>query len=198
MTDTLDTDHENLDWQRQHMTDRPVDMHAWFLREVLPLEAALTQFVKHHSRGKASIADLLQEIYLRVYQSAKIDMPASTKSFVFATAHNLLIDRVRREKVIPIEAVENLEALGVAAESPGPEAEVVARDELRHLQSALAHIAPRAREVFLLHHVDGMTPREIAVRLTLSENTVRWHLNDGIRSITDILYGDHSDQRKKP
>lgn len=123
MTDIPDTDHENFGWQGQAMTDAPVDMHAWFLREVLPLEAALTQFLKHHSHGKTSIADLLQEIYVRVYQSAKVSMPNSTKSFVFTTAHNLLVDRVRREKVIPIEAVENLEALGVAAESPGPEAE---------------------------------------------------------------------------
>jgi len=198
MTDIPDTDHESFSWQGQAMTDAPVDMHAWFLREVLPLEAALTQFLRHHSHGKTSIADLLQEIYVRVYQSAKISMPKSTKSFVFTTAHNLLVDRVRREKVIPIEAVEDLEALGVAAESPGPEAQVAARDELRHLQGALDQIAPRAREVFLLHHVDGMSPREIAVRLDLSENTVRWHLTDGIRSITDILYGEQSNRRKKP
>jgi RNA polymerase sigma-70 factor (ECF subfamily) len=196
MNDSPDIDRETADGRRLPMTDDPTDMHAWFLREVLPLEAALTQYLKHNWQNQASVADLLQEVYVRVYEAARRQLPSSTKSFVFATAHNLLVDRVRREKVIPIEAVEDLEALGIAADAPGPDAQVSARDELRRVQAALEQIPPRSRQAFVLFHVDGLSPREIGARMAISEKTVSWHLNESVQVLADMLYG--TDKRAKP
>ncbi|HTO42054.1 MAG TPA: hypothetical protein VL026_13850, partial [Rhizomicrobium sp.] len=96
------------------MTSRNADLHAWFVREVLPLEFALTQFLQHNGRGKANVADMLQDIYVRVFQAAQKEIPESTAPFVFKTARNLLVDRVRHDKIVPLETVENLEMLNVA------------------------------------------------------------------------------------
>lgn len=168
---------------------RGADLHAWFLREVLPLESALTLFLRHNWRDKANVADMVQEVYVRVFEAARRKLPDSTKSFVFATAHHLLIDRVRQEKVIPLEAVENLEALDVAVETPRPDEQVIAREELRRVQAALDRLPPRSREAFVMHHVEGKSRREIALRMNVSEKTVTWHLNAGVRVLADILYG---------
>ena len=99
MSDTSETDREENTGRGQAMTQNAPDLHAWFVREVLPLEAALTKFLQRYRRSQADIADLLQDIYLRVYDSARNNgLPDATRSFVFVTAHNLLVDRVRREK----------------------------------------------------------------------------------------------------
>lgn len=198
MRDTSEPDRGNVDRHRQAMTDRQADLRAWFLREVLPLEAALTNYLAHHARGRAGAADLLQEVYVRVYEAASKQIPESTKSFVFATARNLLVDRVRHEKVVPIEAVENLEALVVAADEPGVEAQVAAREELRHMQAALEHIAPRAREAFVLHHAYGLRQSEIAERMRISVKTVSYHLSEAVQALADILYGEKPGKRTKP
>ena len=66
MTDTSETDRENADARSQNMTAREQDLHAWFVREVLPLEAALTNYLRHNWRNQADISDLLQDIYVRV------------------------------------------------------------------------------------------------------------------------------------
>ncbi len=179
------------------MTDRQAELRAWFLREVLPLEAALTNYLAHHARGRAGVADLLQEVYARVYEAAGKQIPESTKSFVFTTARNLLVDKVRHEKIVPIEAVENLEALVVAADEPGVEAQVAAREELRHVQAALEHIAPRAREAFMLHHALGLGQAEIADRMRISVKTVSYHLNEAVQVLADILYGEKPGKRTK-
>lgn len=198
MNETSDTDREDASGRNPYMTGGQEDLRDWFLREVLPLEAVLTQYLRHNWQDRATVADLLQEIYLRVYEAARQRRPDSTKSFVFAIAHNLLVDRVRREKVIPIETVDNLEALGVAAETPSSEAQTSARDELRRVQAALDQLPPRARQAFVLFHVDGLTPREIAARMGISEKTVSWHLNEGVNGLANLLYGAAPSKGGKP
>jgi RNA polymerase sigma factor (sigma-70 family) len=177
------------------MTAR-ADIDAWFVREVLPLEAALAQYLRHNWRDNAGVADLLQDVYLRVYEAALTERPKSTKAFVFTIAHNLLVDRVRRERVIPLEAAENLEALAVAAaEAPGPEAHTIARDELRVVQAAVDKLPPRARQAFILHHVNGLPVRQIAARMNITERAVTWHLNAGLRALANVLYRDPPERR---
>ena len=62
---------------------------------VPPLEAALMQFLHHNWRNKSEIADLRQDVYERVCEAALRQRPNNTKAFLFTTARNLLIDRVR-------------------------------------------------------------------------------------------------------
>jgi len=196
MTDDLETDRENAPGFGHAVTDLEA-LHVWFLREVLPLEAALTQFLRNNWRNRADVADLLQEVYVRVFEAAARQLPKAAKPFVFMTAHNLLIDRVRREKVIPLEVVEDLDALGIAAETPGPDAQSAARDELRRVQAALDELPGRTREAFVLHHIEGLSQREIAQRMRISEKTVSWHLREGVETLADLLYGEPPAKKAK-
>lgn len=194
MTDTSETDRENADARSQNMTAREQDLHAWFVREVLPLEAVLTNYLRHNWRNQADISDLLQDIYVRVYDAARKAVPLATRAFVFTTAHNLLVNRLRREQIVPLQAIEDLEALGVAADAPGPEEHTMAREELRRVQAALDHLPPRAREAVVFFQVHGLSRQEIAVRMGISEKTVTSHLNAGMRILADLLYGGKAEK----
>ncbi len=46
-------------------------MKAWFVREVLPLEATLVQFLRKASRNESDVEDLRQEVYMRLFETAK-------------------------------------------------------------------------------------------------------------------------------
>jgi RNA polymerase sigma factor (sigma-70 family) len=169
------------------------DVDAWFEREVLPLEAALMQFLRHNWRNRSDIGDLRQDIYVRVYESALQKLPDTPKAFVFAIARNLLIQRTRREQIVPIEAVTDFEALGTAVDAPNPERTAIARDELRRLQSAVDRLPPRCREAFVMQRIDGLTRHEIAERMGLSERTVKNHLREASLILANILYGEPTD-----
>lgn len=181
----------------QAVTDPLEDLHVWFMREVFPLEAALTQFLSSNWRNRSDVADLLQDIYVQVFRAAEKERPKSVKPFVFMTARNLLIDRVRHDKIIPLEAAEDLEALEIAADAPGPDAQLAARDELKRVQTALDQLPERAREAFVLCHVEGLSQREIAARMKVTEKTVSWHLRQGVEALADMLYGEMSTRRGK-
>lgn len=174
------------------------EVKTWFVREVLPLESALIHFLHHNWRNKADIDDLLQEVYVRLAAAAQREIPAQTKAFVFSTARNLLIDRVRREQVVPIEAVADLDALGVAIDEPGPDRSVMAREELRRVQAALDRLPPRAREALLLRRVDGLSRAEIASRMGIGEGTVKEYLAESVLALADMLYGEVDIVRRRP
>jgi|HubBroStandDraft_2_1064218.scaffolds.fasta_scaffold02419_3 RNA polymerase sigma factor (sigma-70 family) len=172
------------------------EVGAWFIQEVFPLEAALMQFLHHNWRNAGDIADLRQDIYLRVCEVAMKQIPRPAKPFVFAIARNLLIDRVRRAQIIPIDAVADLDALGVPVDEPGPDRGVAARAELRRLQAAIDRLPPRCREAVVLARIDGLTGRQIAQRMGVTESAVSHHLDYGLRALADMLYGETAEPRR--
>lgn len=198
MADKTDSgfDSTNPAGSRLNVPESDASLDDWFVREVLPLEAILLQYLHHHWRNKTEIADLCQDVYVRIYESAQTKIPNPVKPYVFATARNLLIDRLRRERIVPIEAVSDVDALGLAMDEPGPDRIVQARDALRRVQDALEHLPPRTRDVVIYRQIDGLSRRDIAARMGISEETVKWHLANGMNALADLFYGGPYDLRK--
>lgn len=164
------------------------EVKAWFLREVLPLEPLLMRFLRRNWRQQAEVEDILHDVYIRVFEAACSKLPEQPRPFVFTTARNLLISRVRKQQVIPIEAVADLDALDIAMDAPGPDRSAIARDELRRLQSAMDRLPPRLREALILRRVEGFSRGEIALRMGVSEASVSAYLMDGMYALADLIY----------
>lgn len=198
MVETPDTGQEDLAPRERSAPVAMPDLDEWFVREVLPLEAALTQFLHHNWRNKSEIPDLRQDIYIKVYQAAQKQLPEKPKAFLFTTARNHLITRIRDESVVPIEAIADPDTLSIAADVPGPDRSAIARDALRRLQSALDKLPPRCRQAVILRKIEGLSVREIAERMGVAEKTVKNHLTEGVRALADCLYADPTDFRGQP
>ncbi len=176
--------------------DVNVDLSAvdtWFLREVLPLEGELSGYFRRNWRNESDVRDLVQEVYVRVYAHASagpdIELPQKTRAFVFTTARNLLLNKSRDSQVVPLEMVGDVEGLAAASDQPGPDRAVIGRDELRRLQLALDQLAPRCREAILLRQLEGLSRKEIALRMGISETTVKDYLAVGLFALSDIFFG---------
>jgi RNA polymerase sigma factor (sigma-70 family) len=198
MGGTSDDSRGNADSRRVNAAAGALDVNDWFVREVLPLEAALTQFLRRSWPNTSDIDDLAQDIYARIYVVAREKIPQPVKPLLFTIARNLLIDRVRQEHVVPIEAVADLEALGVAVDAQEPDRKLIAQDELRRLQDALDRLSPRCREVIVLGRIEGLSGRQISERLGIGASTVSEHLANGMSALADMLFGERSDLGRKP
>ena len=198
MTETPTTGRGSGDLQGQGDTVSVDKVSAWFVREVLPLEAILMHYLQHNWQNRADIADLRQDVYARVFEAAQKQLPDNAKRFLLATARNLLIDRVRREQVVPIDVIADVDSLGVAIDTLGPDRTVMAREELRRLQVALDRLPPRCRQAVVLAYVEGLTGQEIAERMGITKFTVSEHLSNGVRQLTDMLYGEPVDRGRAP
>jgi RNA polymerase sigma-70 factor (ECF subfamily) len=164
--------------------------NAWFVREVLPLENLLLKFLRRAWRNEADIKDLCQDVYIEVYEAAKIEVPLSAKAFVFAVARNVLVDRMRREQIVSIEAVADIDTLGLTADDPGQDRTAIARQELRRLQAALDRMPKRWRDAVIMRKVQEMSRPEIALRLGIAEATVSQHLAAGMNALANFFHDE--------
>jgi len=50
----------------------------------------------------------------------------------------------------------------------------------------------------VMRRVEGLSRAEISVRLGISQETVSAHVTDGMRALTEMLFGAARDLRDKP
>jgi RNA polymerase sigma factor (sigma-70 family) len=194
MAETPEFDCRSLEPSRIGADMTLSEVEAWFVREVLPLEASLMHFLQSSHRNAADAADLRQDVYAAVIEAAQTQFPNRTKPFVFAIARNLLINRARRARVVPIESIADPDELGIALDEPAPDRAVMAREELRRLRAAIDQLPPRCREAVVLARIEELPSREIARRMGINETTVSHYIANGMRALADMLYG--ADERQ--
>lgn len=162
----------------------------WFATEILPLEGVLTRYLSRVWGNSADVLDLRQDIYIRVYESARKTLPAAPKAFLFATARNLMTDRIRHSRVVSIESTQDFESLNVLIDEISPERRFTAREELRVLAQAFDSLSDKCRNVVWLRRVEGLTQRETAQRLGLREGAVESQLARGMCALSLAVFGD--------
>ena len=169
------------------MDDDSLD--TWFIREILAHEEMLVSYLLRRWPNRPEVSDLRQDTYVRVYEAAAKSRPPVPKAFLFATAAHLMADRMRRRRVVAIDAVGDIEALGVLVEEVSPERRLSAHEELRRLAQAIDLLPPRCREVVWLRRVDELPQKEVALRLGITEKSVEKHVMKGMKLLTAAFRG---------
>ena len=168
--------------------EEPLD--SWFKREILSHEDILMRFLSRVWPRRDEVPDIRQESYARVYEAAQKSRPHAPKAFLFATAKHLMADRIRRERIVSIQAGGENEYLNVLIDEISPEQRVGANQELVRLARAFDRLSPKCREVVWLRRVKELSQKEVASRLSLAEKTVEKHLRTGARLLAHYMSAD--------
>lgn len=156
----------------------------WFLRHILPHEPALRGWLGRKQGLGIEVDDIVQEAYAILAARGSVSDIRFPRAYIFQIAHSLIVQHVRRARIVSIQAVE-FDQIDYADEAATPEQRTIDRDELRRLAEAIATMPGQTREAFTLRRVHGLSQREIAARMKLSENTVEKHIARGIRFLID-------------
>ena len=160
------------------------------MHEILVHERALMRYLLRSWYRRDEIHDLRQDVYVRVYEAAAKARPTMPKSFMFTTARHLMTDRLRRARVVSIDAVGDLDALNVLIDEISPERRLSGRQELKLLTDAFDRLPDRCREVVWLRRVEELPQREVALRMGIGEKTVEKQIAKGMRLNAEYFYGD--------
>ena len=118
----------------------------------------------------AEAQDVAHDAYLRVYPKVQDHSAASPEAVLYTTARRLAINRLKRRSITPIATTPPSEYAPSA--EPGVVQQVMARQELAQLETAIAQLPEGCRAVLLLRKIELLSHQEIAGRLGIAVSTV--------------------------
>ena len=137
----------------------------------------LCLYASRFGLGTGPVEDLVQDAFIAYWEKERAGTaPDSPKSYLYRTVHNRCIDALRRAgRELPSEVDPQL-----------PDEEAVDRSFLwARLWTAIDRLPERRRQILLLNKRDGLTCSEIALRMGISEATVRNQLAKALKSLRE-------------
>ena len=162
--------------------------YRWIAAHILPHEPELRGWLRRRlgSLHDNDVDDLVQEAFARIW-AADFSTIRNSRAYLYATVRHLLAEYARRRRIVPIELLGEIDSLSIISDEPGPERRVSARQELDRLRVIVAALPVQCRRVFELRKLEGLSHREVAQRMGLSEKTVENHLTRALARIAEEL-----------
>lgn len=136
---------------------------------------------------RSEIEDICHDAYVRILESANRLQPFAAKSLLISIARNLMVDRVRRKRVVSIGLTEDPDSLNVLVDDVTPERRVSIHQQMTRATAAINRLPTRCQAVFWMRRIENLSQKEIALELGISEGTVEKHVGRAARLLTDML-----------
>jgi DNA-directed RNA polymerase specialized sigma24 family protein len=134
---------------------------GWVAREIMPHEARIRAWFGRARLSPEDVDDLMQEAYCRIAMLDAVDHITSPHAYFFSVARNLLLRRLRRQQIVPLEAISEIESYR-DEDTPSPE---------------------RCRRVIELRKIEGWSQKQIAEHLGITEKAVEKQVWAGVRAV---------------
>jgi RNA polymerase sigma factor (sigma-70 family) len=136
----------------------------------------LVRYLTARLRSEQEAKEVAQEAYVRLLQLQRPGAPSLLRAYLFKTATNIAIDRLRhrRVRVQAEEQAELFEGLTTTRhELDDPAKQFLMRERADQLLGYLMELPVKCRQVINLHRLEGIPQQEVAARLGFSERMVR-------------------------
>jgi RNA polymerase sigma-70 factor (ECF subfamily) len=169
------------------MSDDLRERGRWLARNVLPHEALVRAKLSAISVYGLDIEDVVQEMYARILSAPSLEAIRYPRQYAIQTAKSIVIDHVRHSRVISITSSGSLDALDTPIQEANTEERLEFQGEILAVADALAQLPVMCREVLILRRMEGLSQRDVAQRLKISEKTVEKHMSNGVRLLIKIF-----------
>ena len=154
--------------------------------ETLYLRYASPLFDYVHARAddRYTAQEIVQELFLGLWQKRKSLSVQTCRAYLFCAAKNLIISHYRKE--ISREMRQKTWETGRSQIEEHTYQEAIAQDLRVRYQKGLKQLPEKCQRVFTLSR-DGLSNREVADQLNISEKTVEQHITKALRFLKVYL-----------
>ncbi|MFN2531235.1 MAG: RNA polymerase sigma factor [Pyrinomonadaceae bacterium] len=131
--------------------------------------------------------EITQEAFLQLYRQLHSGQSiTNVRAWVFRTAHNLAVNRIKAQQFVELLDEDSWEVLrgSIADIAPNPEQRLLKLQRFSRLRAAMARLTPPERQCLHLR-TKGLRYREIADILNLGTSTVAETLYRAIGKLTE-------------
>lgn len=141
-------------------------------------------FIFHYVKDKEESEELLQRVFLKVWEKRqKIDPSKSVSSFLFTISKNMVVDHFRRVKSRQMLAQEYKRRIHL--EDHSTENTIIYNETKDFANAAIDVLPPKRGQIFRLSRFEGLSYSEIAQKLGISKNTVEVQMVKAIKTLRE-------------
>lgn len=163
------------------------DPARWFHDEIHAHDSQLKAYLRGSFPAVRDVEDVVQESYLRIWRARASRPIESAKAFLFRVARNVAVDLLRRGRSSPIEPHGEVSDVPALDEVRGAADQPTTEERIELLVTALERLPKRSREIVILCKLQGVSYRQAAERLGISEKTVAEHVYRGTQRLGEEL-----------
>ncbi|MBD2860701.1 MULTISPECIES: RNA polymerase sigma factor [Paenibacillus] len=146
-------------------------------------QVPLHRYLARRTGNESDAADLAQETFVRMYE--KQVQPDTAKAWLFKTGYHLFVDQWRKKRRavhVPLDSVPEMPVLDMS-----PEGAAMGAELRMEIGRALNELKPRDRTVLLMLAQRGLSYKEIAEHIGVSENAVKTLVHRARKRMRELL-----------
>jgi RNA polymerase sigma-70 factor (ECF subfamily) len=152
----------------------------------------LYRWLYHLTHDRHAAEDLAQETFLKVLTGlATFRTGSNFQAWLFRIAHNNFVNQKRAGKRKREPFPDD-----VPSSDDGPVTRALNREALQLLARAVGRLPTEFRAAFLLRAEEGLSFRDIAAALGLTEQTARWRVFKARQKLLHVLAPNTGEKRK--
>jgi len=130
--------------------------------------------------------DILHDIFVKLWEGREqLRITSNLQSYLFAVIRHRIVDKIRKN--ITREDYASAVQSFAATYSEDSEKQLEAKELRQTIEHSLNQLSPRIKEIYKLSREEGMSNREIAEKLSLSEQTVKNQLSAALKHLRKTL-----------
>ncbi len=156
---------------------KTINLEEEFFKELfVQYSKAIFAFILKRISNKTLAEDLLQDVYLKVWNNRKsLDKAKNIKAYLYTTANNVLIDYYRKKKIfVDEDFFDSIDFKYLQKTN---------FDLGDKISVAVSQLPKMQKKVFTLSRFDQLKHKEIAELLNISIKTVESHIGKALQSL---------------
>ncbi len=157
----------------------------WMRRTVVAFERPLTGYAARITGDVETARDVVQEVFLRLWQQDPTVLDGRLKPWLYTVARNRAVDIKRKESHMPTATLETSDMPTAGRDDPA--ASAVAREGQAYVLTQLGRLGGDQQEVIRLRFQHGLSYKEIAEVTGKSVGNVGFLMHVGMKALRGQL-----------
>lgn len=156
-----------------------------FLNQIETLSGKLYRFVLKIVKDKEDALDIVQDTFVRIFQTLKKEQREITDGYYFKTAYNLSVNMLKKSNRKVVD-----EDYSSSNDINEPLDLILNSEKKKQIELALQQLSEKQKEVIIYRFYTGITLEEIAQLMSISTGSVKVHLARGLANLKKMIPND--------